>query len=129
MPDLIRNASEYLTQLFGPQDHIAITLIHRRFEAALKSNPQLAKFGARLQRTGLAHHFATPKYLGFLHWLNTTGYEIYSTPNTVTPTSHGRKKSDILAVRHLYLDFDEDGESALDSLLARREIPHPNYIV
>jgi hypothetical protein len=129
MSDLITSASQYLPDLFGPDDHIAVTLIHKHFDLASREHPDLARFALRLQRTARAHDFATPGYLRFFACLNTLGYEVYATANTVHPHSHGREITDISSVRHLYLDFDEQGERALTRLLTRPELPRPNYVV
>lgn len=116
MPDLIQDAADYLTELFTPEDHVALTLVQKPTATVV-------------QRTGPAHGFATPRYLRWLRFMNRDHYEIYSTMNTVTPGSHGRRKHNIHEIRHVYLDFDDDGENAVEALLRCNDLPHPNYIV
>ena len=116
MPHNIQSAAAYLTELFEPTDHIAVTLVHRPTAAVI-------------QRTGLAHQIATEKYQRWLRFQNSKHYEVYACMNTIQPFSHGRKKADILHVRHLYLDFDNDGDTAVDALLGRTDLPHPNYVI
>jgi 5S rRNA maturation endonuclease (ribonuclease M5) len=49
--------------------------------------------------------------------------------NTLKPDAHGRTKSDIHAIRHVYLDLDDGGQDKLDALLARTDVPPPNWVL
>jgi hypothetical protein len=49
--------------------------------------------------------------------------------NTIKPGSHGRTKDDIAKVRHIYLDFDDNGTAAVHALMQRSDVPTPNYLV
>lgn len=61
--------------------------------------------------------------------MNDQHYDIYCAMNPIKPNAFGRHKCDILEVRHLYLDLDEDGDNALHNLLRRTDLPHPNFIL
>lgn len=116
MPETIRSASAYLRQLFAADDAIVLTLIH-------KASAEV------IQRTDFAHSFAATKYQGWLRYQNSKHFEIYASVNTVRPRSYGRRKKNILAIRHLFLDFDEDGKARVAHLLERNDLPHPNYVL
>ena len=49
--------------------------------------------------------------------------------NPVREASHSRTKADIAAIRHVYLDFDDNGTAAVQALMRRDDVPEPNYLV
>jgi hypothetical protein len=49
--------------------------------------------------------------------------------NTLRAEARGRLKSDVGEIRHIYLDFDENGRDALNALRERADIPEPNHII
>lgn len=125
MADTITNPSKYLRELFNPDDAIALTLIRRH-----TGRPDRSTFTpAVVQRFGLAKHFASPGYQQWLFQMNERGFEIYSTANTIRADATNRNKSSIAEIRHMYLDFDVNGDSALEVLMRRYDLPRPNYVV
>jgi hypothetical protein len=49
--------------------------------------------------------------------------------NTLKPDAQGRTKDDIETIRHLYLDIDRDGPTALERLEDSGLVPRPNYVL
>lgn len=49
--------------------------------------------------------------------------------NPVKEDCRTRTKESIAAIRHIYLDFDENGTAAVQDLLKREDIPEPNYLL
>lgn len=49
--------------------------------------------------------------------------------NALRPEAQGRRKEDIGAIRHVYLDFDHNGDAAREALLQRRDLPVPSYVL
>src|SRR5258707_11401733 len=49
--------------------------------------------------------------------------------NTLKPEARTRTKGDIQTIRHLYLDIDHDGPSALAKIRQSNLVPPPNYTV
>jgi hypothetical protein len=49
--------------------------------------------------------------------------------NALVDDARGRTRGDVAIIRHLYLDFDENGTRAVQHLQAREDIPKPNYLV
>jgi hypothetical protein len=47
--------------------------------------------------------------------------------NALRTGASGRTKGDIGTVRHVYLDFDENGTAAVERLMRRSDLPRPNY--
>ena len=70
-----------------------------------------------------------PRYLGWLAQENAAGANIYVAANPLRSDSRRRTKECIVAVRHLYLDLDTDGEARLTSLRASDAVPPPNVVL
>jgi len=109
-------AAQYLSQLFEPDDTIALTLINKTTSEAI-------------QRIALAFDIASGRWQNWLRFQNSRGFEIYCTMNTLAPTARNRDKADIQDIRHIYLDFDTDGTAALARLRLRSDLPPANYVV
>jgi hypothetical protein len=58
-----------------------------------------------------------------------SGAKIYVTANPLRSDRRKRTKDSIAKVRHLYLDFDVDGEARLTSLLSSGAVPTPTAIL
>jgi hypothetical protein len=48
--------------------------------------------------------------------------------NTLRESARGRTKADVAVIRHVYLDFDDNGTQAVEALLKREDLPRPNYL-
>jgi hypothetical protein len=108
--------ARYLRENFRPDDRLAIVLIQRETRRVV-------------QRIATAEKIAAPGFQAWLRHENAQRCEVYVSMNTLKPGSRGRTKDDIAEVRHLYLDFDDNGTAAVQSLMHRADVPTPNYLV
>jgi hypothetical protein len=109
-------AARYIRDNFAPADKLAVVLLHKRSRLVI-------------QRLASAEIIATPEFQGWLKHHNDQQYEVYLSMNTLAPTATGRTKADVAVIKHVYLDFDTDGTSAVEALLKRDEMPRPNFLV
>ncbi len=107
-------AADFLTRCFAPGETIALLLQREVPSGTLQRIIQL--------ETALA-----PRYLGWL--AHSTGANVCVAANTLRPGGRKRTKESIVAVRHLYLDLDTDGQAHLTSLRASDAVPTPTAIV
>lgn len=124
MPALEKNPSdgrrltpeEYLKANYEPGDHLAVLLHHR------------AK-GDTIQRVNTAEAIASAKWQAWLRHANATGHDVYISQNTLTGDSPRRRKQDVAAIRHVYLDLDQDGDRALKAIETSVRLPRPNFVI
>src|ERR1700678_3468823 len=109
-------AAQFLTRCFAPGETIALFLRCEVPRAAIQRIVQL--------ETALA-----PRYLAWLAHENFAGANVYVAANPLRSDSRKRTKECIVAVRHLYLDLDTDGETRLSSLQASDAVPPPNAVL
>jgi hypothetical protein len=109
-------AVHYLGGNFAPSDRLAIVLVNHRGRAAI-------------QRIASAEGIAQPDFQAWLEDQNEHRFEIYISMNALHPWATGRTKQDVAQVRHIYLDFDENGTGALKRVLESQEVPTPNYVI
>jgi len=107
-------ASRYIHENFEASDRLAVVLLDSKKRTAI-------------QRIGSAERIASPEFQAWLRHRNAGGREIHISMNTLRPGAKGRTKGDIESVRHIYLDFDEHGTAAVERVLNRPDLPHPNY--
>jgi len=106
----------YLLANFRPDDRLAVVLINKRTRS-------------EIQRLTTAETLPEPECQEWLRHQNAQGYEVYLSMNALTPTAMGRTKADVAAIRHIYLDFDTDGTTAVNGLPKRDDLPRPNYLL
>jgi hypothetical protein len=105
-----------LLEEFEPEDRLAVVLINRHSEAVI-------------QRIASARQLASPESQVWLHDQNRMGYEVYCSPNVLEGDARGRTKDDIATIRHIYLDFDEDGTAAVIRMRSSGQVPEPSYLI
>jgi hypothetical protein len=101
---------------FAAQDRIALLALHRASNEVI-------------QRITIAETLSSHDFQAWLSYLNSQKHDLYLSMNTLKPGSRGRTKQDIDRVRHIFLDFDQNGDRAVEKLLARSDLPQPNYLV
>ncbi len=124
MPALAQNPSEgrrltpeeYIKANYEPQDHLAVLIHHR------------AK-NDTVQRVNTAEAIASSKWQSWLRHANANGYDVYISQNTLDGSSPHRRKQDVEAIRHVYLDLDQDGDRALKAIQASDKLPRPNFVI
>ncbi|MEG9433368.1 RepB family DNA primase [Terriglobus sp. ADX1] len=113
---MIEVAKDFLVRSFAPGSTIALLL---RTESPLKTT----------QRVVTLQQALAPRYLGWLAYQNHHGANVYVATNPLRSGSRKRTKECIAAVRHLYLDIDEDGDARLAALRASDCVPTPSAIL
>jgi len=110
------NASEYVRELFGPADNVAILVRNR-------------STGHAVQTIAKAEAIASP---GFQSWLanqSAAGSDIYVGMNPIKDPAYSRTKENIKDIRHVYLDLDNKGDEALEAIRNSPEVPAPNFVL
>jgi hypothetical protein len=93
-----RIAAEFLNRAFLSDETIAI-LFRRPSPAPI------------VQRIVTLDRALQPRYLRWLAYENAAGANVYVAANPLRPVSRKRTKESVAEVRHLYLDFDTDGDA------------------
>lgn len=111
------SAVEYIRTNFHPSDRIAV----------------LVRSGTTrdiLQRIASSDRVASTPFQEWLEHKNEKeSCDIYVGMNALKPEAHGRTKDDIQTIRHLYLDIDHDGTTALKKIQQSNTVPGPNYVL
>jgi hypothetical protein len=107
--------SEYIQENFLPSDRLAILLRNRAHT---------------VQRIVTAARITERSFEEWLRCKNDQElYDVYVGMNALKPGARTRTKGDIHAVRHLYLDLDDDGPAALAKIRESNLVPEPNYTI
>ena len=109
-------ASRYIQASFDPGDRLAVVLLNKRTISVI-------------QRIAAAGKIASEDFQEWLRGKNAQGHEIYISMNVLAAEARRRTKADIAAIRHLYLDFDENGTAAVRELFNRRQLPTPSHVL
>ena len=109
-------AKDYIRDNFREDDRLAVVLVHKRS-------------GHVTQRIGTAEKIASDPFQAWLRYMNREKNEVYIAMNVLNPEARGRTKGDIAEVRHVYLDFDHNGDDALKAMKERGDMPTPNHII
>lgn len=108
--------ARYFLEEFEPEDRLAVVLLSRHSESVI-------------QRIASARQLASPKSQLWLHEQNRMGYEVYCSPNVLEADARGRTKDDVATIRHIYLDFDEEGTAAVSRMRSSGQVPEPSYLI
>jgi hypothetical protein len=109
-------ASEYVRELFGPEDNAAILLRNRSTDHTSQS---IAK----------AETIASPDFQSWLAAQSASGSDVFVGMNPIKDGAHSRTKGDIKDIRHVYLDLDRKGDEALQAIRNSAEFPAPNFVL
>ena len=113
-PDSL-SASDYILQNFEASDRIAVLVRSRRA-------------GETIQRITTAKNAASQDFQAWLRYKNVSS-DVYIGMNTLRHDAQSRTKEDIETIRHLYLDIDRNGPSALEAVETSGVVPRPNYVL
>jgi hypothetical protein len=109
--------AEYIRANFQPSDRIAVLVRNR-------------KRGETIQRISTADKVAAPFFQDWMRYKNEKdSCDVYVGMNALKPQAHTRTKEDVLAIRHLYVDLDEDGSASLATIEKSNLVPPPSYIL
>lgn len=106
----------YIRDNFRPDDRLAVVIIDKQTHRTV-------------QRISTADRIARPDFQAWLRHENASRREIYIGMNSLKEGCHTRTKADIAEIRHVYLDFDDNGTAALKALAQRDDLPEPNYVL
>jgi hypothetical protein len=109
-------ARDYIRANFREDDRLAIVLIQK-------------SIGAVTQRIAAVDRITSDQFQAWLRYMNSEKHEVYVSMNALNPDASGRTKADIAAVRHIYLDLDNDGPEAIRIMRDREDLPTPNHIL
>jgi hypothetical protein len=109
------SAPDYILQNFEESDRIAVLVRSR-------------KAGETIQRITTAKNAASQDFQAWLRHKNVSS-DVYIGMNTLRHDAQSRTKEDIETIRHLYLDIDRNGRSALEAVETSGVVPRPNYVL
>ena len=106
----------YLRASFEPTDRLAVVLVNKRPDSVI-------------QRIATADKIASQDFQAWLRYQNSQRYEIYVSMNALCEGARGRTKEDVAVIRHVYLDFDDNGTAAVQDLFKRPDLPTPSHVL
>jgi RepB DNA-primase from phage plasmid len=109
-------ASEYVRELFGPEDNAAILVRSR-------------STGHTVQTIAKAETIASPDFQSWLAGHSARGYDVFMGMNPIKDGAFNRTKENIKEIRHVYLDLDRKGDQALQAIRNSSEVPAPNFVL
>jgi hypothetical protein len=109
-------ASEYVRELFGPEDNAAILVRNR-------------STGHTIQTIAKAETIASTDFQSWLASQSASGYDVFMGMNPIKDGAFSRTKGDIKDIRHVYLDLDRNGDQALQAIRNSSEVPAPNFVL
>ncbi|HTS11752.1 MAG TPA: DNA-primase RepB domain-containing protein [Candidatus Limnocylindrales bacterium] len=109
-------ASEYVRELFGPEENAAILVRNR-------------STGHTVQTISKAETIARPPFQSWLRSQNASGYDVFIGMNPIRHGAFSRTKQNIQDIRHVYLDLDRKGDQALEAIRNSAEVPAPNFVL
>jgi RepB DNA-primase N-terminal domain len=81
------------------------------------------------QRVGPVSWVQSVRFLRWLRAMNARGYSVFVSVNAITLGRRSRTRDAIGAVRHVFLDADDDGVAVLARVADRRDLPPPSYVL
>jgi hypothetical protein len=106
----------FLQTLFEPTDWVAIFL--KSYERSMVA-----------QRVGPVSWVQTERFQRWLRAMNAGRYNVFVSVNVIASGRRSRTRDAIGAVRHVFLDVDNDGPAVLSRIDARRDLPPPSYVL
>jgi len=85
--------------------------------------------GETAQRVGPVSLVTSPQFQAWLRWRNAARWNIYVSVNVLTPAKRSRTRDAVRAVRHVFLEADQDAPLVLAAIAARPDLPLPSYVL
>ena len=85
--------------------------------------------GETSQRVASISRVSRPAFLAWLRSRNASAWNVYVSVNGVSPQSRSRSRQSVTAIRHVFLEADEDGPGVLARIAARADLPPPSYLL
>jgi hypothetical protein len=109
--------AEYIRANFQSTDRIAVLVRNRNR-------------GETIQRITSVDKVTAPSFQDWMRYKNEKdSCDMYVGMNALKPQAHTRTKEDILAIRHLYVDLDQDGSTSLAAIEKSNLVPPPSYVL
>ena len=105
----------FLSTGYEPTDCIAVFL-------------KTYRTGDTAQRIVSVPDAASPRFQGWLRYLNAKHWNVYVSVNAVRP-GRSRTREAIEDIRHVFLEEDSDGLGLLAALTTRSDLPPPSYVL
>jgi len=117
MPGVDRAAPvRFLETAFEPDDWVAIFLkSYDRSDVA--------------QRVGSVSWVQRERFQRWLRAMNSRKFSVFASVNAIASGRRSRTRDTIGAVRHVFLDADNDGSAVLSCVEARRDLPPLSYVL
>lgn len=109
-------AMRFLRTAYEPDDWIALFL--KSYE-----------MGKTAQRVGPLSLFLEPRVHAWLRAMNAQRFNVYVSVNAIKAGVRARTKDAIGAVRHVFVEADEDGPRVLVRIATRADLPPPSYTI
>jgi hypothetical protein len=106
----------FLRTAFEPDDWVAIFLKSYHTSSVA-------------QRVGSVSWVRSERFQRWLRAMNSRKYSIFVSVNAITSGRRSRTRDAIGAVRHVFLDADDDGSAVLSRVEARRDLPPLSYVL
>ena len=106
----------FLETAYDPDDWVAVLL--KSYET-----------GETTQRVGPLACISDTRFQAWLRWRNLRHHNLYVSVNALAPNQRARTRAAVRAVRHVFLDIDQDASAILTRLTARDDLPAPSYVV
>ena len=117
MPRVDRVAPvQFLQTAYEPDDWVAVLL--KRYDTA-----------DVVQRVGPLALFLRPRVQAWLRLMNARRFNVYVSVNAIRTGLRTRTRDAIGAIRHVFLDADENGLAVLDRIASRADLPCPSYVL
>jgi hypothetical protein len=85
--------------------------------------------GDTYQRVASIGQVSRPEFLAWLRSRNANGWNVYVSVNAVNANGRSRARESVAAVRHVFLEADEDGPQVLARIAGRTDLPPPSYLL
>jgi hypothetical protein len=85
--------------------------------------------GEAVQRVGPVTLFQQPNVQAWLRLMNARHFNLFCSVNAVSPGRRSRTRDAVCAIRHVFVDVDQDGRGVLATINARRDLPPPSYVL
>src|SRR5436309_16077660 len=96
-------ASEYVSELFGPSENVAILVRNRNT-------------GVTVQRIAKAETISSQQFQSWLAGQNLVGSDIFGGMNPIKDGAYSRNRNNIKDIRHVYLELDRKAGSTLETI-------------
>jgi hypothetical protein len=116
VPRVDRAPLQFPRTAYEPEDWIAVFL--KRYDT-----------GEAVQRVGPLTLFQQPNVQAWLRLMNARHFNLFCSVNAVSSGRRSRTRDAVCAIRHVFIDVDQDGRGVLATINARRDLPPPSYVL